>query len=41
MSDLELILIGLLFLSVSVNVGLLRREGRRWRRVWRLTGRDW
>ncbi|WP_268987615.1 hypothetical protein [Salinispora tropica] len=40
MSDFELILLGLLFLSVSINVGLLRREGRRWRRMWRLTGRE-
>ncbi|WP_018833673.1 hypothetical protein [Salinispora arenicola] len=40
MSDFELILLGLLFLSVSMNVGLLRREGRRWRRMWRLTGRE-
>lgn len=40
MSDFELILIGLLLLSVSLNVGLIRREGRRWRRVWRLTGRE-
>ncbi|WP_255541994.1 MULTISPECIES: hypothetical protein [unclassified Micromonospora] len=40
MSDFELTLIGLLILSVSVNVGLIRRETRRWRRVWRLTGRE-
>ncbi|MER5335927.1 hypothetical protein [Micromonospora sp. NPDC002717] len=40
MSDFELILIGLLLLSVSLNVGLIRREGRRWRRVWRLSGRE-
>ena len=38
-SDFELTLIGLLLLSVSINVGLIRRETRRWRRVWRLTGR--
>ncbi|MEV0879436.1 hypothetical protein AB0I85_16570 [Micromonospora echinofusca] len=40
MSDFELILIGLLLLSVSLNVGLIRREGRRLRRVWRLSGRE-
>lgn len=40
MSDFELTLIGLLILSVAVNVGLIRRETRRWRRVWRLTGRE-
>ncbi|MEU1604017.1 hypothetical protein [Micromonospora matsumotoense] len=40
MSDFELTLVGLLLLSVSVNVGLIRRETRRWRRVWRLTGRE-
>ncbi|WP_263404713.1 hypothetical protein [Salinispora mooreana] len=40
MSDFELILLGLLFLSVMMNIGLLRREGRRWRRMWRLTGRE-
>jgi hypothetical protein len=40
MSDFEMILIGLLLLSVSLNVGLIRREMRRWRRVWRLTGRE-
>jgi hypothetical protein len=39
-SDFELVLIGLLMLSVSINVGLIRRETRRWRRVWRLTGRE-
>jgi len=36
----ELILFALLLLSVAVNVGLVRREVRRWRRVWRLTGRE-
>jgi hypothetical protein len=40
MSDLELFLMASLLLSVSINVGLIRREGRRWRRVWRLTGRE-
>ncbi|MEV0216020.1 hypothetical protein [Micromonospora sp. ALFpr18c] len=40
MSDFELILIGLLLVSVLVNVGLIRRETRRWRRVWRLSGRE-
>ncbi|MFG1881115.1 hypothetical protein [Micromonospora sp. NPDC049102] len=40
MSDFELILIGLLMVSVLVNVGLIRRETRRWRRVWRLSGRE-
>ncbi|RZT82523.1 hypothetical protein EV382_5832 [Micromonospora violae] len=40
MSDFELILIGLLLLSVCLNVGLIRREGRRLRRVWRLSGRE-
>ncbi|WP_285786909.1 hypothetical protein [Micromonospora sp. NBRC 101691] len=40
MSDFELILIALLLLSILINVGLIRRETRRWRRVWRLTGRE-
>jgi hypothetical protein len=39
-SDFEWLLMGLLLLSVSLNIGLIRREGRRWRRVWRLTGRE-
>jgi hypothetical protein len=36
----ELILVVLLLLSLLVNVGLVRREVRRWRRVWRLSGRE-
>jgi hypothetical protein len=40
MSDFELVLFALLMLSVAINVGLVRRETRRWRRVWRLTGRE-
>ena len=40
MPNSELILFALLLLSVAVNVGLVRREVRRWRRVWRLTGRE-
>lgn len=40
MSSTDFILSGLLLLSVSINVGLIRREGRRWRRMWRLTGRE-
>jgi hypothetical protein len=39
-SDFDLIVSGLLLISVLVNVGLIRREGRRWRRMWRLTGRE-
>ncbi|WP_255420942.1 hypothetical protein [Micromonospora sp. HM5-17] len=40
MQNSELILFVLLLLSVAVNIGLVRREVRRWRRVWRLTGRE-
>lgn len=40
MSDFDLIVSGLLVLSVALNIGLIRRETRRWRRVWRLTGRE-
>ncbi|MBB4747163.1 hypothetical protein BJ964_001324 [Actinoplanes lobatus] len=40
MSNTNLILSGLLLLSASINVGLIRRETRRWRRMWRLTGRE-
>lgn len=40
MTNSELILVVLLLLSLLVNVGLVRREVRRWRRVWRLSGRE-